>query len=240
LIDLDIDGNKLSTLIFLSNDTNQIGIRELDVSRNQLESLDAHVFDNLPALTRIEAGNNLIAVVETLRLPKLISLDLKNNQISHLQPGTLHSLPNLQKLDLSGNNLKKLPNYMFLENTKLDTLDLRSNYLASLDQETFSGATMLKALYLQNNLLNTIGVSVLWPLQKLQVLDLGNNMLRELHADNFLRSTSLNELYVLFISRANCFVMACTQLILMICVFLVIWGKTTSYLCLPICWALCS
>lgn len=90
----------------------------LHLEQNEIKYFkDTKVFCNLPALTQLYLGNNLINHIdfESLRCLKLQFLDLQNNTITDLSDTDLHALDVLEDLtqevrnmtvDLNGNPLK--------------------------------------------------------------------------------------------------------------------------------------
>ena len=79
------------------------------------------------------------------------------------------------KLDLSGQNLKKVPEYVFSE-TGLQELDLSDNQLTGAIQAEIRQLKKLKILDASDNLMTGVPAEI-GQLQNLQVLDLSNNQL---------------------------------------------------------------
>ena len=90
---LSVRQNKLRRLPLLERCCK---LKDLDVSFNQLESLDAGFFESLLSVVNLNLRDNkLVALPATIRsLNKLTRLDLSNNNLSGQEPDhtTLHSL----------------------------------------------------------------------------------------------------------------------------------------------------
>lgn len=117
---------------------------------------------------------------------------------------TISFTPLLELLDLSGNNIRRVPKDSFILNPKLQTLLLADNHVAipkrmaflhsdslkilslannkirRLGPLTFSELPKLTVLYLDRNLLRRINPKVFRPLKRLKYLHLGNNQLKRL------------------------------------------------------------
>ncbi|XP_028309211.1 leucine-rich repeat-containing protein 38-like [Gouania willdenowi] len=113
----------------------------------------------------------------------LVYLDLRNNCLSQLEPGTLSTSSRLVFLDLGSNNLTEISSGIFEDSTSLIKLRLGNNpFLSMIDKDAFSGLTSLRELELEGNGLTGLDVSVLKPLLYLKVLRLeGNPWLCDCH-----------------------------------------------------------
>lgn len=101
----------------------------LDVSRNRIENLE-----NGDRVSRGELETFIISY----------------NRIRNIEAGFFDNLTNLQKLDLSHNNLSVLP-ILFQNNKNLKILDLSFNNIASIEDGFFTFLTNLRNLDLSYN-----------------------------------------------------------------------------------------
>ncbi|NWY03862.1 LGR6 protein, partial [Nothoprocta ornata] len=104
--------------------------------------------------------------------PLTAYLDLSMNNISQLQPRTLHHLRFLEELRLSGNQISRIPG------------------------EAFSGLYSLKILMLQNNQLSRIPAEALRELPNLQSLRLDANLISVVPEKSFEGLLSLRHLWL--------------------------------------------
>ncbi|XP_046897108.1 leucine-rich repeat-containing protein 38 [Hypomesus transpacificus] len=106
----------------------------------------------------------------------LVYLDLRNNSLNRLEPGTLSTSSRLVFLDLGSNNLTEIPSGTFGESRNLIKLRLGNNpYLTMVDTDAFQGLTSLRELELERNGLVGLDVGVLEHLPSLRLLRLEGN-----------------------------------------------------------------
>ena len=87
-------------------------LKRLDLSGNQISSLPAGRFTEIPILDQLNlSGNRLTAIPAGLfaSVPGLRRLDLSGNQMSSLANGAFSGATELTHLDLSGNPGSPLP-----------------------------------------------------------------------------------------------------------------------------------
>ncbi|XP_040205948.1 trophoblast glycoprotein [Rana temporaria] len=139
-------------------------LTSLSLSTNHLQELGSHVFKNLPSLRQLDLSNNelenvsplLFQVAPSLSSP-LLELNLRsslyNLSMITLMADALQNggLRNLQKLDLSGNNLLYVPDGIFGSMPNLKHLDLSNNSLLSFQDGVFANLSHLQTLDLRQN-----------------------------------------------------------------------------------------
>ncbi|CAG4974634.1 unnamed protein product [Parnassius apollo] len=105
----------------------------------------------------------------------VVSLNLSGNAVSTLSR-ELH-LPNLQKLDLSRNQITLIESDAFYNMTSLQRLDLSYNQISNIYKEMFKGLVNLERLILSQNLISTLAAGTFDYLVGLKQLDITENPL---------------------------------------------------------------
>lgn len=115
----------------------------------------------------------------------LLYLDISNNSINNLDWNSFAYYPALEFLSLRANNLRSLPQSVFVLLTKLGSLDLSGNQLQNLSADIFKPLFHLKSLNLAHN--NIMRVTAGWfeNLRELRELDLSNNQLLVIEENDF-------------------------------------------------------
>ncbi|XP_072223274.1 leucine-rich repeat-containing protein 38-like [Leuresthes tenuis] len=136
--------------------------------------------DSVPLdVRRLLLSNNWIPWIPSdflVLYSDLLYLDLRNNSLSQLEPGTLSSSSRLVFLDLGSNNLTEIPSGMFGELKSLIKLRLGNNpYLTIVGRNSFTGLTSLRELELERNGFAILDVRVLEPLPSLRTIRLEGN-----------------------------------------------------------------
>lgn len=157
------------------------GLRYLDLSTNEISSLQPGVFQTLPLLQHLNLAHNRLGLGTPLSsgglgvLPRLTSLDLSRNSLySGLLEQLLGQAPALRTLSLAENSLTHLAHNTFHGCPTLERLDLHSNVLLDIEDGAFEALPRLAHLNLSRNSLTCISD---FSLPQLQVLDLSCNSL---------------------------------------------------------------
>lgn len=142
---LFLTGNKISRIDEDSFPTPMEHLTDLCLSGNQLESVEAKVFDNLPNLARLDLSNNKISNFNESAFPHNNTLQVLNLSMSFhnytFMDGALNTLLNgnliqLTVLDLSNIDLWIPPDNMFSSLPSLDTLSLQNSSIISIQNGT--------------------------------------------------------------------------------------------------------
>ena len=193
-------------------------LHSLDLSHNQLTSLEAGTVFGLAQLEQLDLSHNYIRFVSGgVFGASLHTLGLDNNQISHLPANLFQSVP-LRQLGLANNSLSSLPSGLLRGQFGLESLDLAGNilmtdslsanltadlvnlqrldlcrnHLASLPHGFVQPLVNLQSLWLCSNKLAQI--SFPGPLVNLASLDLSNNQLRAVEPHYFSGLAALTQL----------------------------------------------
>lgn len=175
---LDLSGNQLRS-IPASPLGFYVALRRLDLSANEISSLQPGVFQALPHLEHLNLAHNRLAQGMALGagglgpLPHLTALDLSGNSLySGLAEQLLGEAPALRTLSLAKNSLTRLARHTFRGAPALEWLDLHSNVLMDIEDGAFEALPRLAHLNLSRNSLTCISD---FRLQQLRVLDLSCN-----------------------------------------------------------------
>ncbi|XP_052888846.1 carboxypeptidase N subunit 2-like [Anopheles moucheti] len=156
----------------------------------------------------------------------LSTIEIFHGSLQHIKPGAFEKLPTLIKLDIRGNDIRALEDYTFRGMDALEILDLNSNNLSSiapnafdglkslvrvvlsgnhitqLPAKLFSSSPMLRSIALNNNLLTELPVGIFDNIEQLIRLDLSHNRLKSFYFPDlkvlllFLRNNTLTSLFI--------------------------------------------
>lgn len=191
LIEIILDSNCLSKIPKQFSLFNHLLL--LSIRNNQLKSLDN--LNELRKLRYLIADGNLIETLKSdhlSQLEKLEILHLKSNRISQIDTKLfkLH-LFNLKQLDLSSNRLNRIPIELFML-PHMDMLNLSNNQLARLPQMpvTYRRATQMFQLDLSGNILTKFYDYLILLARN---LDLSSNHIKYLNS-NLIRKLSKEQI----------------------------------------------
>ncbi|KAJ3653920.1 hypothetical protein Zmor_013145 [Zophobas morio] len=159
-----------------------LNLYDLDVSYNFL----IEFVPNLPrGLEYVHMSHNKISAIPTppspdLDLPSLRMLDVSQNEIHRVPPNSLRSVPHLRRLYLSRNALQRLDENSLSGLSRLEVIDLEGNKIVQIHRHSLRQMTELKELNLRNNRLDIIYPEIFKDAPLLRKLDISNNKLSEL------------------------------------------------------------
>ncbi|XP_053326632.1 vasorin [Spea bombifrons] len=127
LSNLDLSSNQLSEI---SDDTFQgLGrLERLYLNGNRIRSIHPDAFKGLENLLELKLRGNLLMEPPAFSLPQLLLLDLSYNAITSIQTGVFHAT-NIETLRLAGLGLNEVPEELFNGLKNLHELDLSENNL---------------------------------------------------------------------------------------------------------------
>lgn len=105
-------------------------LHTVDLSRNRLESIDSHIFEQNRHLFNLNLAENMFMTLPNdplIRSQSLQILDLQKCKMTNLPMRAFDELPNIRSIDLSGNWLIVLHMSPFMQTTKLKLLSVEGN-----------------------------------------------------------------------------------------------------------------
>lgn len=207
LTHLNVSGNRIQDTrdLGISQTDCSVSVGSLDLSTNELKSINRGALENAKHLRALYLQNNEISQVHDGALKGLSSLrtlDLSGNQIVALPASLYQDCPDLRKLSLNNNRLTVISSRLLNPVTGLVVLDLSNNYLATgcetcITKRSFRGLSRLVVLNLSGNKISTVQPSLFEDLRNLQILDLSQNQIQLIPPDSF---HGLNNLHTLKLS----------------------------------------
>ena len=190
---LKICGNQMKDISF---PTSLFNLATLDLSSNQLETLEPHALSGLPNLSQLDISGNQLLTVHPAAFSNntnLLILDLSSNKLWEL-PTAISGLINLQTIDLSQNQISRLDTRTMEKLTSLWRLQIHHNLIAIVPEGFFSRFTGLQVLDLSNNRLEVLQPGSLDLNPLLRAVKLDGNELKEIHGvfSNLTQLTWLN------------------------------------------------
>ncbi|CAO3627160.1 unnamed protein product [Cunninghamella blakesleeana] len=186
LRELNMSKNQISVIPDTIGNLNHL--ENLDFSENQIGPSLPNTMAQLTNLRKLDLGHNKLTCFPLMILSnwsQLHDLILSHNRISHFQEDedTVYKLPSLIRLELRNNNLQHLS--WNIELPKLKEIFLTDNRLISENKDDhaygfFQYCSELQTLDVSSNQWSIIPNSVTSSLEKLQRLDVRGNQLKQL------------------------------------------------------------
>ncbi|XP_075054674.1 transforming growth factor beta activator LRRC32 [Mixophyes fleayi] len=175
------------------------GIKTLNLSNNHLHNITKNPLSFYSLTEILDLGNNKISFIQPDTFKDMVNLkeiNLSNNYLDRYAYYSLQSiglLPNVQKLDLSGNSLYTDMTGYFLENAPhLRYLSLSENSITMISPETFLGTPLLEEVDLRNNIIMDIEEGSFEHLSHLTKINLVMNSITCISEFNLRQLHSLN------------------------------------------------
>ncbi|XP_050295144.1 leucine-rich repeat-containing protein 15-like [Anthonomus grandis grandis] len=165
-------------------------ITEANLAYNQIQTLSPYVFymnlyKNLHNLQLSHNNMSSIDVGAFRELPELRELDLSSNKISNLDSNTFIRNHQLTKLDLALNNITFDIEIPFLRSFFIQTLILSENNIIHVYDITFARMPHLTSLLLDHNQLYYLSPNCFVHLKYLQYINLANTGVYSLSSSMF-------------------------------------------------------
>lgn len=179
---IDVSFNRITELRYESL-WNLSRLKNADFSNNKIELIETNSLEHAPRLERLKLNGNSIKLLNFLQKGNrnLEFLDLSVNQITEIYENTI-KLPKLKSLNLSDNKIVRISKNGFNGLSKLKELNLSTNFLTELNKLTLSQSmTSLKRLDLSKN--NFSNTNIIAPY--LTHLNMENNMINAIVTNAF-------------------------------------------------------
>ncbi|XP_041980020.1 toll-like receptor 6 [Aricia agestis] len=167
-------------------------LRTLDLGDNNIYMLPSEVFCPLFSLESLNLTNNKIQDISEIGFSDwgkgpiapgkscntgLKMLDLSHNNILRLPDNGLSSLRSLEVLNIQNNLISEILDRAFVGLNSLKILNLSGNKLVAIPPELFQSSRVIKEISLANNSLAVLAPGLLEGLDQLEKLDLSKNRL---------------------------------------------------------------
>ncbi|XP_061769700.1 leucine-rich repeat and fibronectin type-III domain-containing protein 4-like [Nerophis ophidion] len=160
---------------------------ELRLADNFITQVGGNDFVNMSGLVDLTLSRNTIHLIRPMAfadLESLRSLHLDGNRLTTVGPRDFTGLLNLQHLIINNNQLVKVSSQAFDDFLlSLEDLDMSYNNLRRVPWEAIQNMASLHTLNLDHNLIDHIAEGVFGELYKLARLDMTSNRLRTLPPD---------------------------------------------------------
>ncbi len=158
LENIELPDNKLTELK-QTDFQNMINLSKLDVSGNQIQTIEAKTFNSQRKLTKLDLNKNVLTKINVDMFQGLAYLNhiiLSHNKISFVEANSFSPLIHLIILDISSNQLTSIDKDMFTGLHKLELVDLASNKISRIEPKSFDDLVSLKKLIIMVNSLTTL------------------------------------------------------------------------------------
>ncbi|KAJ1346702.1 hypothetical protein KIN20_001590 [Parelaphostrongylus tenuis] len=164
------------------NPQHSFNFSELLALTQQFRRVDRGLFIAFPKVEELYLGHNRISFIgyDSLRMPRLRSIRLNDNNIQVLGMHALRYIPQLQELDLSGNNLERFMMSDFATATSLRYLNVSRNSIRSVECDSITPMLTLEVLDLSSNNLTHLPGMELQSMEGLRSLLLGRNPIKSI------------------------------------------------------------
>ncbi|CAH4034010.1 unnamed protein product [Pieris brassicae] len=167
-------------------------LRSLDLGDNNIYMLPSEVFCPLFSLESLNLTNNKIQDISEIGFSDwgkgpiapgkscntgLKMLDLSHNNVLRLPDNGLSSLRSLEVLKIHNNLINEIGDRAFVGLNSLKILNLSGNKLVAVPPELFQSSRVIKEISLANNSLSVLAPGLLEGLDQLEKLDLSRNRL---------------------------------------------------------------
>jgi hypothetical protein len=158
-------------------------LENLDLSHNQIESLNVFVFHPLTTLNELKLDHNNLQILEAgvfSSQKNLRILSLSYNRLESLRNEILSSLVMLEELHVNNNRLNNLDSRCFVSLETMTFLNLSGNHLNVLPASVFTYQKKLTELHLDKNNISTLSAELFLPTTQIEILSFSGNKIRNI------------------------------------------------------------
>ncbi|NXH03099.1 IGS10 protein, partial [Loxia leucoptera] len=117
--------------------------------------------------------------------PDVQRINLGYNSLRKLSPTDFAGLQKLELLMLHSNEISTIPEKVFRDLHSLQVLKMSYNKVRVLQQDVFYGLNSLVRLHMDHNQIEFVNPNVFYGLTSLRLVHLDGNLLQQLHPDTF-------------------------------------------------------
>ena len=128
--------------------------------------------------------------------PGVKSFSSDSNNFGEIPEDLFKNAVNIERINLGGNGITKLPKKLFANNSKLKTLNLSANNLGNVPENIFENNPNLESVEFSQSWLSTLPANVFAHNSKLKTVSLSNNKIVSLPDDLFKNNSQLTFLAV--------------------------------------------
>ncbi|KAL7015051.1 hypothetical protein ACKWTF_016263 [Chironomus riparius] len=173
-------------------------LERLDLSYNEIATVDDNTFVNSPLLRELNLANNRITRLNSNSFAgtRIRVLTLSNNRLFEFSPEWDRPIENtLEELDLYRNYIQQIESTTFSNLRALRNLDLNNNFIIGIADNAFSNLTTLTRLTLAGCNIRQLNPAWFAGLSNLIHLSIASNELTNFPVNIFDSLTSLEDLY---------------------------------------------
>ena len=193
-INIDLSENQIES-INVNTFFNLQKVYKLDLDSNKISYLENNSFNSLINVYNLTISNNCLSIFNLTMITRYLAyLSLSNNSIRELKLTSQYSLRSLISLDVSYNKIEKIDEFFFNNMTQLQNLYLKNNLIDKTPH--FGTINSLEFLDLSMNQITSLRSNSLNNFTKLKYLNLTDNKISSIDSDAFNRAISLTHLFI--------------------------------------------
>ena len=202
-----IHGNKITTLnanaLTTTTDDGQTytgptQLNNLYLHDNEIATIHPDAFNGLNLWSLRLDGNNIASLPSDVfdHMPRMADLRLYDNQLTRIEDGTFENQTNLRNLYLNRNRLTSIDASIFRGMTRLAFLEISNNQISSIHADAFADLELVRLILMSNNRLTQLPANLFRGTTSLQTLRIHSNQITEINSDTFRGVASVTDLWL--------------------------------------------